>query len=78
MNILGFGGVRTWKAVNVSLWGRKKDVLVYIDRKRVVDTNPQEDYIHRMHMGIKVAVDEAGVPFAYVQKVIRHFIPDQE
>lgn len=52
-------------------------MLVYIDRKRVVDDNPQEEYIHRMNQGIKDAVDAAGVPFSYVQKVMRPFIPEQ-
>lgn len=28
-------------------------------------------------MGIKDAVYGAGVPFSYVQKVMRHFIPEQ-
>lgn len=65
------------KAVDVSSQGMNEDVLVYIDRTRVVDHQPQEEYIHRMNMGIKDAVDEAGVPFAYVQKVIRPFIAEQ-
>lgn len=54
-----------------------QDVLVYIDRKRVVDDHPREEYIHRMNMGIKDAVDGAGVPFAYVQRFMRPFIPEQ-
>ena len=52
-------------------------MLVYIDRKRVVDGQPQEEYIHRMNMGIKDAVYGAGVPFTYVQKVMRPVIPEQ-
>ena len=64
------------KAVDVSCQGTKKDVLVYIDRKRVADNDPQEEYIHRMNMGIKDAVSGAGIPFAYVQKVLRPFIPE--
>ena len=51
-------------------------MLVYIDRERVADDNPQKEYIHRMNMGIKDAVHKAGVPFAYVQKVMRPFIPE--
>ena len=65
------------KAVNVSSQGMTKDVLVYIDRERVVDDVPQQEYIYRMNMGIKDAVDGAGVPLAYVQKVVRPFIPEQ-
>ena len=52
-------------------------MLVYIDRKRVADDHPQEEYIHRINMGIKDAVHGAGVPFTYVQNVIRSFIPVQ-
>ena len=63
-------------AVDVSSQAMKKDMLVYIDRKRMVDDTPQEEYIYRLNMGIKDAVDGAGVPFAYVQKVIRPFIPE--
>ena len=64
------------EAVDVSCYGINKQVLVYIDRERVADDNPQKEYIHRMNMGIKDAVRKAGVPFAYVQKVIRPFIPE--
>ena len=63
-------------AVDVRFQGVKKDVLVYIDRKRVTDDQPQEEYVHRMNMGIKDAVD-AGVPSAYAKKVMRPFISEQ-
>ena len=53
-----------------------KNVLVYIDRERVAHDTPQKEYIHRMNMGIKDAVYNAGVPFAYAQKVLRQFIPE--
>lgn len=56
----------------------KQDALVYVDRKRVMGNNPQEEYIHRMNMEIEDAVNGAGVPFAYVQKVMRPFIPEQK
>lgn len=65
------------KVTDVSLNGSEKHVLVYIDRKRVVDGQSQSEYIHRINMGIKDAVYGAGVPFSYVQKVMRHFIPEQ-
>ena len=51
-------------------------MLVYIDRERVVDDDPQEEYIYCMNRGIKDAVD-AGVPFIYVSKVIKPFIPER-
>ena len=65
------------KAVDVRFQGMKKDVLVYIDRKRVTDDRPQEEYVHRMNMGIRDAVDGAGVPCAYVKKVMRPFISEE-
>ena len=65
------------KAVDVRDQGVKKGVLIYIDRKRVTDDKPQEEYVHRMNMGIKDAVDDAGVPSAYVKKVMRPFISEQ-
>ena len=65
------------EAVDVSFQGIKKHELVYLDRKRVVDDKPHEEYIHRMNMGIKDAVDGAGVPPTYVQMVIGPFIPEQ-
>ena len=64
------------KGVDVEVQGVKKDVLVYIDRKRVTDDKPQEEYIHRMNMGIKDAVD-SGIPPAYVKKVMRPFISER-
>ena len=64
------------KKVDVSFPAMRKDVLVYIDRKRVVDDDPKEEYIYRMNRGVKDGVD-AGIPSAYVQKVIRSFIPER-
>ena len=64
------------KKVDVSFPAMMKDVLVYIDRKRVVDDDPKEEYIYRINKGIKDVVD-AGTPFAYVQKGIRSFIPER-
>ena len=65
------------KAVDVGLQGIKKHMLIYIDLERVADSKPQDEYIHRMNMGIKDAVDGAGLPFIYVQRAIRPFIPEQ-
>lgn len=52
------------------------NLLVYIDRYRTVDDAPMQEYIHRMNMGIKDALRK-GVPEAYVDQVIRKFIPEQ-
>ncbi len=58
--------------------GRKPEtvpMLVYIDFKRVVDGEPRAEYIHRMNSGIQDALRE-GVPKAYVDGVLRKFIPE--
>ena len=55
----------------------KKDMLVYIDRKRTEADVPKKEYIYRMNMGIKDALKE-GVPKKYVDGVLRDFIPDVE
>ena len=77
MVVIDFWEPKDGKAVEVSFPGMKKHVLVYIDRQRVVNDTPQEEYIHRMNMGIKDAVDEADIPLIYAQKVIRLSIPEK-
>lgn len=56
---------------------RKAKMLIYIDRKRMKDSEPKKEYIYRMNMGIKDAVKE-GMPKEYVDQVMRKFIPEQE
>lgn len=56
---------------------KQVDMLVYINRKMTVPDKPKKEYIYRMNMGIKDAVKE-GMPKAYVDKVMRRFIPDLE
>lgn len=51
-----------------------KKMLVYIDRKRVTEDKPKEEYVYRMNRGIEDAV-KVGVPRAYVKEVMRRFIP---
>ncbi|KAL8699057.1 MAG: hypothetical protein Q9224_001580 [Gallowayella concinna] len=52
------------------------EVLVYIDRKRTVDDEPNEEYVYRMNKAIQDAVDK-GIPQEYVDCVMRRFIPQQ-
>lgn len=54
----------------------KRDMLVYIDRERVTNDKPKEEYIYRMNMGIHDAIEE-GVPEEYVNEVMRRFIPPE-
>jgi len=54
----------------------KQDMLVYISRKHVTDSEPKHEYIYRMNQGINDALNE-GVPKDYVQQVMRRFIPPE-
>lgn len=55
----------------------RREMLVYINHHRIKESKPKEEYIHRMNMGIQDALKE-GVPSAYVEQVIRKFIPFQD
>lgn len=61
---------------NVTAKPEKVDMLVYINRLQVEPSEPKEEYVYRMNMGIKDAIEE-GVPKKYVEKVMRRFIPDE-
>ncbi|KAJ4291626.1 hypothetical protein N0V90_009521 [Kalmusia sp. IMI 367209] len=54
---------------------KTKQMLVYIDRKRVTEDKPKEEYVYRMNRGIEDAL-KMGVPRAYVKEVMRRFIPE--
>ena len=57
---------------------KSRDALVYIDRRRTSgDLAPKKEYVHRMNMGIADALKE-GVPQAYVDKVLRKWIPEEK
>ncbi|TKA52212.1 hypothetical protein B0A55_12830 [Friedmanniomyces simplex] len=51
------------------------EMLVYINRRMTTPSQPKKEYIYRMNQGIKDAVKE-GMPKAYVETVMRTFIPD--
>lgn len=51
-----------------------KQLLVYIDRKRTDDGVPDVEYVDRINMGVRDAV-ERGMPLTYVDHMIRKFIP---
>lgn len=55
----------------------KKDMLVYIDRKRTKEDEPKKEYIYRMNKGITDAL-QVGVPLDYFNKVMRKFIHPME
>ncbi|KAF1818961.1 uncharacterized protein K489DRAFT_326855 [Dissoconium aciculare CBS 342.82] len=55
----------------------KTDLLVYINHHLTHESAPKEEYIYRMNQGIHDALKE-GVPTAYVQQVMRRFIPARD
>ncbi|KAL2016977.1 hypothetical protein VTK56DRAFT_2811 [Thermocarpiscus australiensis] len=58
--------------------GTMVEMLVYIDLKRDEGGHePRAEYVHRMNMGIRDALRE-GVPQAYVDRVLRRYIPPEE
>ena len=61
-------------ASGVGKGSEKKETLVYIDRRRVEDDKPKPEYVHRINMGVQVAV-KIGLPQGYLEDVIRKFIP---
>ncbi|KAF1960592.1 hypothetical protein CC80DRAFT_488891 [Byssothecium circinans] len=56
---------------------KTREMLVYIDRKRVEEDEPKEEYVYRMNRGIEDAI-KVGVPVKYVDEVMRKFIPKEE
>ncbi|KAI1375288.1 hypothetical protein F4677DRAFT_133205 [Hypoxylon crocopeplum] len=54
------------------------EILAYVDRKRVVPGNPKDEYVDRMNRGIDEAMEQWGLPQAYVDTAMRPFIPADE
>jgi len=48
--------------------------LVYVDRRRVDEGEPWEEYVYRMNMGIRDAAAR-GLPKWYIDKYMRKYIP---
>lgn len=55
--------------------GDKVQVLAYIDFKRVSPSSPKSEYVDRMNRGIQEAMKDWNLPKAYVDAVMRPFIP---
>lgn len=51
-------------------------VMVYVDRLRMKECEPREEYIYRVNKGIDDAV-ALGVPTDYVERVLRKAIPKE-
>ena len=62
--------------VDTSSQAEPKDMLVYVDRVRVKEAKPKQEYVHRMNEGIKDAL-AAGIPKEYVDTILRKFIPPE-
>ncbi|KAL0946736.1 hypothetical protein HGRIS_012915 [Hohenbuehelia grisea] len=54
---------------------RSIEALVYVDTRRKNAGPPQEEYIYRINMGVKDALEQ-GIPLGYVEKYIRPLIPE--
>ncbi|KAK5111303.1 hypothetical protein LTR85_012198 [Meristemomyces frigidus] len=74
---IDFWPTKHGKAPDMERKAQQVDMLVYINRKMTAPDKPKKEYIYRMNMGIKDALKE-GMPTAYVDKVMRPFIPDLE
>ncbi|KAL7913377.1 hypothetical protein GGI35DRAFT_437270 [Trichoderma velutinum] len=48
-------------------------VLVYVDRQRVTEGKPKEEYVERMERGIEDAVENWGLSEEYADRVMRRF-----
>ena len=57
-----------------NIFRESREMLVYIDRKRIEPDSPKQEYIYRMNMGINDGLVE-GIPQAYFDKNLRRFIP---
>ncbi|KAF9875537.1 AIG2-like family protein [Colletotrichum karsti] len=54
------------------------NALVYIDRLRTEHSQPWPEYVFRMNRGVQEAAAQFGLPAAYVEDVIRKWIPAPE
>lgn len=52
----------------------QREMLVYIDRRRVGRGVPKAEYVYRMNRGVEDAV-RLGVPGGYVEGVVRGYVP---
>ena len=55
----------------------RREMLVYVDRKRTTPDVPREEYVYRMNRGIRDAL-ALGVPEGYVEGVLRGYIAAPE
>ncbi|KAM0256459.1 hypothetical protein ACHAQJ_004984 [Trichoderma viride] len=52
-------------------------VLAYIDKKRIKQGRPKEEYVERMERGIQDAVENWGMSGEYADRVMRRFWVDE-
>ena len=55
--------------------GQKFEVLAYVDVKHVQESRPKPEYVERMNRAIDEAMKDWGLPKAYIDEVMRPFIP---
>lgn len=71
---MDFWSLKPGEKMDLAQGSQKEQLLVYIDRERVKDDRPKAEYVHRINMGVRDAV-QIGMPQTYLDDVIRKFIP---
>ena len=74
INVEFWASYNNGKPVELDEKPRTEQMLVYIDRTRLVESHPKEEYIHRMNMGITDGLKQ-GIPKDYFDQILRKFIP---
>ena len=64
------------KKSDVEQPGKEELALCYVSEWWVDEAKPNEEYVHRMNMGICDGL-EKGMPVAYVENFMRPFIPEE-
>ncbi|KAK2050812.1 hypothetical protein LZ31DRAFT_537420 [Colletotrichum somersetense] len=55
--------------------GASVTALVYVDGERAAPSSPRAEYVGRMNRGVDEAAELFGLPAAYVDRVVRPYIP---
>ncbi|KAK1599040.1 uncharacterized protein LY79DRAFT_665588 [Colletotrichum navitas] len=58
--------------------GASITALVYVDGERTTPSLPRAEYVGRMNRGLDEAGELFGLPAAYVDRVVRPYIPAQD
>ena len=64
-------GAYTKEYLKIEVDGEEYECLVYIDRKRITEGKPWDEYVTRINNGVKDSLSDED---SYVEKYIRKFI----